>query len=381
MAITETSPRLELGAGLEELRKPVNRAAHAPGWVYASPEMYGLEKERMFLEDWLLVAREEELETPGDYLTLRLLGEPIVLTRDATGTLNAFANVCAHRGVEVASGAGNAEKFSCPYHGWKYDLTGKLVGAAYMEGAQAFDPASCRLAPLRLGTWRRNIYVTFNPEAQPLELFLAQFEEDFAFLHPERCRLSSRLVWDLPCNWKLVAENLMDMYHVGTLHAKTFGEGTSIDEAKIHLHARGGMRIDYASRPMTHGAKALFGKLPWLEDKPLNFAVMGFMQPNMHMVARSDQVRQLTAWPTGPDTTRLVMFSLFPEEHFERPDFAEKAAQYHAFLTEVTEEDRDMVASLQHAMTTRSYSPGRLAWPEGPIHHVVNGILDRVIAA
>ena len=133
MALNEDS---SIEAGLAGIRRPVNQASHVPGDFYISDEVYELEKEKIFMRDWMLVARKEEVATPGDFMTFRLLGEPVVATRDKDGGLNACANVCAHRGVEVATGSGNAAEFSCPYHGWLYDLTGKLIGAPYMNEAE-----------------------------------------------------------------------------------------------------------------------------------------------------------------------------------------------------------------------------------------------------
>ena len=94
------------------------------------------------------MGRVEELEKPGDYLALRIVDEPVVVCRDQTGQLNAFSNVCAHRGTEVVSGSGNKQSFSCPYHGWTYDLTGKLLNAPYIEDVEGFRadrPVACRL--------------------------------------------------------------------------------------------------------------------------------------------------------------------------------------------------------------------------------------------
>ena len=376
MAMTETVPRV--GEGLEEFLKPTDDAWHAPGYVYSAPEIYELEKEHLFMQDWLMVAREEELANAGDFMTFRILGEPVVVTRDNDGGLNAFANVCAHRGVEVADGNGNTQEFSCPYHGWLYDLEGKLVGAPYMKEAEGFDPKQCRLRSLKIGAWRGCVFVSFNDDVAPLDKFMTQFEKDFAFLHPEKCRLSGRIEWKFDCNWKLVAENAMDMYHVGVLHASTFGSGTKVDDAKISLYPRGGMRIDYESQPMNPDAKPLFGQLPWIAEEAISFATMGFMQPNLHMVARSDHVRLLTGWPTGPASCHVIMYSLFPIEWFDDPNFDEKAETYHTFLHEVIEEDRDMVGSLQHAMTIKGYEPGRMAWLEQPLHHVSKGIVERL---
>ena len=85
-----------------ETRAALSKARHLPGYIYTSPEVYQLEKDKVFMKDWLCVGRMEEVENPGDYMALRVLDEPIIVARDTAGKVNAFANVCQHRGVEVA---------------------------------------------------------------------------------------------------------------------------------------------------------------------------------------------------------------------------------------------------------------------------------------
>src|SRR3546814_16683515 len=91
------------------------------------------------------MCRVEQFSEPGDYEALRIFNRPIVIARDKTGKLNAFYNMCRHRGVEVADGKGNTKLFKCPYHGWTYDLNGNLVGAAYMKESEGFVEKECRL--------------------------------------------------------------------------------------------------------------------------------------------------------------------------------------------------------------------------------------------
>lgn len=378
MALTDEISGQAPGQGLHEIRAPLATARHAPGYVYASDEMLQLEKEKLFMKDWLLMGREEEFANPGDYMTFRILDEPLVIARDHDGSLNAYSNVCAHRGVEVASGSGNANSFSCPYHGWNYDLKGKLIGAAYMDEAEDFNPETCRLAPLRLGTWAGNVFVTFDDEAPSLEEFIAPFADAFSFLHMEECGLAGRLVLEMPCNWKLFVENAMDMYHVGVLHAGTFGAHTFTDPDHVKLKPRGMINFEYLSAPATPDGKTRFGKMPWIEDRADTFATMGYMQPNTQLVARSDQIRPLTVWPLGPDKCQLLMYSLFPKVHLEREDAAERIKVYHDNIAFILEEDRTMVASLQNGMMSANYRPGPMSEMEKPIHHVINGILDRV---
>ena len=368
--------------GLEGMRRPIAEARHLSGAFYSSQEVYELEKRNIYMRDWLCVARVEELERPGDYMALRIMGEPALLVRGADGVLRAFANTCAHRGVEVVWGTGNATHFSCPYHGWTYDLEGALTGAAFMDDSQAFDPGRCGLPPLRLGVWAGWVFITFDGEAPPLAEFVAHFEREFGFLRQQDCRLAVKVEVELDCNWKLFVENLLDVYHAATLHVKTIGAKRGrADRYPFNLFPRGGTSMFYHSDPMVPGGKSPFGRMPWLADKPDNFACSGRLSPNMQLIARSDNVHPFLMWPLGPDRCRVVNYTLFPRRHFERPDFEDKVRVYRDYLVEVIEEDRRMVASLQQVMRSGRFRPGPMSKLELGIHHVVNDLLDRVYGA
>ncbi len=367
------------GRDLAATRRALTQANHAPGYLYAAPELYRREIDSYFMRDWLYVGRVEELSEPGDYMTLRITGEPIVVARNRQGELGAFYNMCAHRGVEVAAGAGNAKSFKCPYHGWVYDLDGRLTGAAYMKESEGFEIPDCRMTPVRFDTWRGNMFVCFDAETPPLEHFVAEFEQDFAFLQMENCRLGNKITLELDCNWKFFHENLMDFYHVGVLHAKSFGAKFSWESDKVALKKNGGISIFYDAGPPTPGAEPLLGKMPWLEDEPISFACTGFLPPNLTIFGRIDCVRPMVAWPLSESRCRVLIYHLFPEEFFDRPDFEETLEVYRDYQVLVLEEDRSMVESMQQAMSSRAYRPGRFSTLEKPIHHYINGHLDRVL--
>lgn len=102
-------------AKISETRDALLSARHLDGSFYTSPEIEAFEKMRIFMKEWLLLAREEELPNPGDYLARRIAGEPVVIIRDENGEIGAYANVCRHRGVEVATlGSGYATSFMAP---------------------------------------------------------------------------------------------------------------------------------------------------------------------------------------------------------------------------------------------------------------------------
>lgn len=359
-------------------RTDLHRASHAAGEIYASKEIYCREVEVFFMRDWLYVGRVEELANPGDYMTMRIADEPVVIARDKNGKLGAFYNMCVHRGVEVAYGSGNANSFKCPYHGWVYDLDGQLTGAAYMKESTGFDLKNCRLKLLRLDVWRDNIFINFDQEADPLLDAVAEFERDFAFLGWEKCRLGNRMVLDLECNWKFVNENLMDFYHVGVLHAKSFGAKFSWTDDNVTLKPDGGMSIFYDAGPPTPGAEPLLGKMPWLEDRPHSFACTGYRAPNLTFFGRIDCIRPMVAWPISEARTQVIIYHLFPEEFFDRRDFEDILQIYYDYQILVLEEDRVMIESMQRAMNSPAYEPGRMSTLEKPMHNFLNGYLNRL---
>ena len=360
-------------------RAPLHEAQHLPPHIYNSPEVYAREKEEIFMKDWLCVARVEEIDNPGDYMTRRVIDEPIIIARNEIGEINAYANVCKHRGVEVASGSGNLKEFSCPYHGWLYNLDGFLIGAPYMKEADGFDPASCQLNPLRCDIWAGWVFVNFDTSAAPLAQFVARYNQSFGMLQQENCRLGDKFAREVDCNWKFVNENLQDVYHFQTLHANTFGEHVTADSFTYDLDEdTGGVAAFYPAAPTTFDGQSRFGKMPWMEDYPMNFARMGYMMPTMNIFARVDMVIACVLWPLGPGKTRMEWHSLFPTECHRLPDFDVKVKDYHDLLTMVVEEDQDMVASLQRNMASAKFAPGRMSLYETTVHNMIKGYLDRM---
>jgi choline monooxygenase len=118
---------------------PLTRARTIPSAWYFDPEVYALERRRVFGGSWLLAARADQLHTPGSFVTVEIAGEPILVLRDGQGTLRALHNVCRHRAAQVINEpCGIATKLRCRYHGWTYDLTGQLHGTPEFGGVEDF---------------------------------------------------------------------------------------------------------------------------------------------------------------------------------------------------------------------------------------------------
>ncbi|HEX7072452.1 MAG TPA: aromatic ring-hydroxylating dioxygenase subunit alpha [Hyphomicrobiaceae bacterium] len=367
-------PRGDIAINKTELA----RSRHLSGDIYTSPEIYAREMEEYFSKEWLFMGRAEQFEKPGDFQARRVLGRPVLIAKNRDGAIQAFHNMCRHRGVEVADGTGNARSFKCPYHGWTYDLNGQLVGAAYMSDTEGFEPGACRLPPIHLDIWRGNIFINFAEQPKPFTEAVADLERDFAMLHSERVRLADVTTTTLQCNWKFFHENLMDYYHVGVLHAKTFGQRFSWTPENLVLKPGGGLTMRYLASPSTPDGVSLFGKAPWLEHEENSFACTAFYPPNMTLFGRIDMVKIITAWPTGPDSCEVMIYMMFPEEFFSHENFEEKVGVYREYQKAIYDEDRSMIESMQRAMALPNYEPGRLSVMEKPIHHFLGSYVDRM---
>lgn len=386
MAVGETIDRGASGA-LARSRRPLREASHLPSHVYTSCELFAREKDEIFMRDWLAVARVEEIAAPGDYMTFDIMGEPIVLTRDGDGEIHAFYNLCAHRGVEVVAGAGNARQFKCPYHAWTYDLGGKLLGAAYMDDIAGFDRDACRMRPIAAEVWEGWVFVNFDDEAGPLADFVADFARHFGVFQQGRCRLTRKLTTSLKCNWKLVNENLVDVYHLITLHGDTLTEWPTPEAYNCETWDNGGYAAFYDNHMSTLAGLREFGPAPWLADwladKDVRLAAgAGFLSPNLTTFVRPYTVADIIIWPVAVDETLIHQYLTVPTHYFDAADdVVERAEPIHRQLEIVLEEDRTMIESLQRSMHTRGFRPGRMSTSEFLVHNYVGAYLERMFGA
>jgi len=362
--------------GTAAMRQPLARARHLPGTIYASPDILAREQERIFLTRWLCVGRVEELPEVGDYLTMRIANQPIIVVRDGAERILALRNRCVHRGVEVAYGQGNAREFTCPYHAWTFDLAGHLTGAGYMKGAE-WDRDTAHLPAVRLETWRGWMFVNFDADAAPLAEWMRAFEAPLAYYRSDEAVLGDKLVVEVKTNWKFVVENLLDVYHVGTLHANTFGKFMRLlrDDLPFDALPNGGLSLRFGSRPMSADGSQSFPILPWLEND-LGFAAKANIFPNMNLSIRADSMRMWVMWPLAVDRTQIISYLLVSKDAAAQPDYPARLEAYRDYMRSIVAEDRTAVESLQRNATAADFTPGPMSHLEAPIHHVLNHYLD-----
>lgn len=212
---------------IEELRAntavPFERAHAMPKSVYTSPEFLAQEMTHIFAKDWLCAGRADALPTPGDYLTMTIAGEPVIVLRDKDGAIRAMSNICRHRMSKLLEGRGHTRAIVCPYHAWTYNLDGTLRGAPAMTLNEGFCKDQIALPQVRCTEWLGWIMVTLNPDAPAPSEALADVEKLVGYLHMETYVEAFREEFRWATNWKVLAENFMESYHLPVCHAGTIG--------------------------------------------------------------------------------------------------------------------------------------------------------------
>ena len=220
-------------------------ASQKPGWAldqrfYIDPEIYQLELDRIVTRNWILAGHASQIPDAGDYLVFSLPNESAIIVRGEDGNVRAFANVCRHRGSLVClENRGNKRKFECPYHGWTYDLDGKLIAARSMQGG--FNKEEFGLHPVSLKLFGGLVFVCFCDDPPSLEGAQRNLAEPMAMFDFENLKVAASKTYPIAANWKLAIENYQECYHCATAHP---------EYAKMHTLMLDPQKRDRIQEPM-----------------------------------------------------------------------------------------------------------------------------------
>ena len=162
----------------------------------------------MWSRVWQMVCREEDIAEPGDHHVYNIIDSSVIVTRTPSGSIKGYINSCLHRGRCLRDESGTVNEFRCPFHGATWNLDGEFQGIPCQWDFEHLADRDMSLPEVKTGTWGGFVFVNFDPSAQPLAEATAHFERDFGFLRMQDLRMGDKLVTELPCNWKLVVENI-----------------------------------------------------------------------------------------------------------------------------------------------------------------------------
>ncbi len=394
----KTLPELELTPvirsildQLEPSNQDVETAVSLPPDVYTSEEWWEFERRAIWDREWVCVGHQGSILNPGDYFSININDEPMLVLKDGEGTIRVMSAVCQHRGHILGEASGNATGFTCPFHHWSYDLKGQLRGAPEMEAHASLKELreSHCLPQLRTEIWNGFIFVNLDGKAKPLAPRLKRLTAEYAPHHMSELHASPTMDWaDNPWNYKFLQENAIEPYHTAYLHKgphdfapsslASFVEWEDDDDGAV-FHPTGFVELDANFNP-DFDYKCRFPVIETLTEKERKRVMFASVMPNLFMGAVPDGVFYYVMIPQGANKMTIRVGGLYPEATLAMPDFNELAL---ATIEGVgVYNDQDTVAnSLTHiGLKSRFANRSRYAPREKTLSQVNRWLIKRYLA-
>jgi len=203
---------------LRQVAPPKLDLSFVPRSRYVSPAFHELEMERVWRRVWQMACREEQIAEVGDHVVYEIGDHSIIVVRSAPDRIQAFENVCLHRGRLLREHGGRVEQFRCPFHGWTWRLDGQLAEIPCRWDFPHVERDDFHLPELKIGTWGGFVFINMDRSCEPLADFLGVLPEHFERWPLEDRYLEAHVAKHLPCNWKVAQEAFMEAYHVIGTH-------------------------------------------------------------------------------------------------------------------------------------------------------------------
>ena len=379
-------------------RLPVDLASTLIPDAYTSAEFHALEQERVFGTAWVPVCVTDEVREPGAFVVVEVGGRSLIVCRNRDGALRAHHNVCRHRGSRLVSEPGRVERFfQCPYHAWAYDLDGTCLGTPLftpeaaipeeqhamfdMSEVKAFDRADHGLHPARAAEWGCLVFVCLDPSAPELEDELGDLPGRLGGYRLSEHRLVRSVEYTIGANWKLVAENFMEYYHLPWVHPGL----VKVSPMSAHHRWQGaGMYMGFCTSPIAsnteeggwQGLPAMTG----LDADDAESARFAWVFPSVAVNALPNHTFLLLTRPLSADATAEVAYLLVPPESQTLPEADGAVEELLAFWDGVNREDIAIVERVQRGLADPAYTGGRMCYRfEEPVHRFQNMVIDRML--
>ncbi|MFD2739965.1 aromatic ring-hydroxylating dioxygenase subunit alpha [Sulfitobacter aestuarii] len=362
-----------------ELRENVavafERARAMPPSVYTSEDFLRRELDNIFAKDWFCVGRASALAAPGDYVTLELAGQPIIVLRDAAGALKAMSNVCRHRMSTLLEGSGNTRSIVCPYHAWTYNLDGSLRGAPAMTRNAGFCKSDYQLPDIRCQEWLGWVFVTLNAQAPDVAVQLAKVEELVGDYNMSAYTQTFFETHRWNTNWKVLAENFMESYHLPVCHAGTIGGLSKLNEMicppgedAFNYHTI--LKDESLRIAMAHPSNTR------MQGERRRTTYLLAIYPSLLITLTPGYFWYLTLHPDGVDHVQIGFGGGMSDDYAGDPDAQANFEELKALLDDVNVEDRGCTEKVYKGLSSDGATPGHLSHLERPNYdfaHYING--------
>ena len=332
-------------------RGPTTEAAAA----YLGEERLALEQERIFRSLPIAVAHASALSAPGDFVTHDAGGVPLLVVRGDDGKVQAFLNVCRHRGTRVEDlPCGSKKAFVCPYHSWSYARDGHLLGIPHEEGFGGVDRSRRGLVGVPAGeagglVWARLSRATSDADADlDARAFLGPLADDLAGFGLGTSHVYAPRSFTKEMNWKLAVDIFLEAYHLRSAHKNSiynifFDNLGLVDRVGPHLRNVFPKR---SIRELTGQPDEALGSVLRAHAN-----VLFHLFPNTLVLVQPDHAAVIHFWPDGPARTRITAYTAVPEAPTTDKARAHWDAN-NAILYEATDEDFALGESIQRGLTS-----------------------------
>jgi phenylpropionate dioxygenase-like ring-hydroxylating dioxygenase large terminal subunit len=350
---------------------------------YTDRAFYELEREHLWKKTWLYAGHISELPKVGSYKLCDIAGAPILLVRGDDDVVRAFYNSCRHRGAPVVRGAcGEARMLVCQYHSWGYDLCGNLQRVPDERDFVGLQKEELGLPSVRCESWNGWFWVNLDHDAMPLLEWLHPLPTVLDELGAAPFRHIQTKSEVVRCNWKVLAEGFLEVYHARTIHSNTVAKSLDGRGAVMMLFDHGHQNMITPLQPemLTEGRVDRQGIEPFRGATELFFTTNPAhgMFPNLITPLDARGFPFLVFWPEAIDRTRLDVVWFAPDWGDGEMPNADVWAKRLAGFDLVMDEDYSNLEPVQRSMENAAHGRQVLNYQERRIWHV-HAWIDKII--
>jgi Rieske 2Fe-2S family protein len=349
--------------------------------AYTDPAWFDREADRIFAAMWLAVGRSDELAGPGAFIAREIAGASVLIVRGQDGRIQAWHNVCRHRGTRLCLAAAGTFQGSiqCPYHAWTYALDGALLAAPQMDDAAGFAKADYSLHRVACDTWDGHLFINLSEDPAPLSAQLGELPARFAPWGMADLRLVHRSHYDVATNWKLVVQNYNECLHCPVIHPLLNRMHHYLGAENVPsttTYCGGAMGFRDGVETLSTDGRRRRAVLPGLGARDRVLVNYFAIYPNFLLTLHPDYMMTITIWPQGPGRTRLVAEWHFHPAEMAKPGFVSEDAI--EFWDQTNREDWAISEQSYLGISSRGYQPGPYSARERQLWEFDQFVLSRV---
>jgi len=341
-----------------------NRSPGIPPACYADAGLLALEHDAVFHQGWVGLGRADRWPDAGDYSALDIGGAPIIVLRNKSGALKAFANTCRHRGSQLLNGDGNCKKIKCPFHWWTYDLDGRLKVYPRMENAVDFDPVEFGLVEFSVAVEHGFAFICFEDKPPAITDWLGDFDAFHRAWGIGRWKTARMREFEVQCNWKTFIEVFNEYYHLPMVHPDSinwlYPEPDAVDTVKGQYTTQFGA-TEGAAALMEDSQQYALPPASGLQGREVKGTRYTWIYPNLTFALSQDSMWIYQAFPLSADRSRVIQTICFPAESFALDDYDKRATHYYERIDAALAEDLPFLEQQQLGLNSKFARQGRFA--------------------